>query len=160
MFNYRWVFLGFLSICLFGCLENKFDDKAQKGPMSRKELQTERGTAQSIQQTPTNQEIHKYPNDESFQVEGDEVTYYYRKPTAPEESLQYWLNRWGNDVYHFTSVEEGNHLTDILPNLYYVNYDNNERFIYDRSIQKVVRVIYELDTEHLGAEHLDAGDKE
>ena len=121
--------------------------KHKKDPFLEQSFRQKEGAAQSIQKTPTNQEIHKYPNDESFQIEGDQVTYYYRNPTAQEESLQYWLNRWRNDVYHFTSVEEDKHSTDIPPSLSYINYDNNERFIYDQAVQKVVRVSYELDTE-------------
>lgn len=142
---YRWIFLGFLLIC--GCLKTGLDDKTQKGPLSQRELQIEKGTPQSVQETPTGQEIHQYPDNESFQVKEGQVTYYYRNPTAQEESLQYWLNRWENDVYHFTSVEENKYLTNIPPNLNYINYDNNERFTYSQAVQKVVRVYYELDTE-------------
>lgn len=145
---YRWMFLGFLLICLFGCLGTGLNDKIQKGPLSQRELQIEKGTPQSVQETPTGHKIHQYPDGESFQIKEGRVTYYYRNPTTQEESLQYWLNRWKDDVYHFTSVEEGKSLTDVPSNLHYINYDNNERFIYSQAVQKVVRVNYELDTEN------------
>ena len=141
----KWTLLMLLSISLFGCLGKNLDDKIQKGPLSQKELQTERGVAQSVQQIPTGQEIHQYSDNESFQINGEgQVTHHFRNPTDQEASLQYWLNRWQNNTYYPTPVG-GSDYIDTLKSLYYINYDNNERFIYDASIQKVTRVIYELD---------------
>ena len=144
MFNYRWIFLITLSICLFGCWEKNSSYRIQKGPLSQKELETRRGVAQNIQQTPTNQEIHQYPDNESFQVQKGQVTYYYRNPTVQEESLQHWLNNWQNDMYGSTPIGK-NDSVDTSKVLYYINFDNNESFFFDKSNQKVTRVVYELD---------------
>ena len=141
------MFLGFLSISLFGCWGKNLNDKIQKGPLSQKELEAERGVAQSIQQTPTHQKIHRYPDNESFQINNEgQVTRRFRNPTDQEKSLQYWLNRWKNNLYRPTPVRGSDHIDTPRP-LYYINYDSNERFIYDASIQKVTRVIYEFDIE-------------
>ena len=121
----------------------------QQGPISSDELKQQRGTPQSIQQTPEGQSIYQYSDSrEVFQVnQNGQVTYYYRNPTRQEEFLQYWLNRWKDTKYHFTEViGDGRRGTDISGSLYYINYDNNERFVYDQAIRRVIRVIYELET--------------
>ena len=145
IFSCKWMFLIVLSICLVGCWEKDSIHRFRKGRLSQKQLEAIRGVAQNVQQTPTDQEVHQYPNNESFQINNaGQVTYSYRNPTTEEESLQYWLNRWQNDEYHPTPVGGSDHI-DTPRSFYYINYDNNERFVYDKGVKKVIRVIYEMD---------------
>ena len=139
-----WWMWGMLCSVVSGCGDGNFNSKMQHGPLSQRELESEKGEPSSNYQTPEKQKIHQYPN-ESFQLDGEQVTYYYRQPSEEEESLAYWMERWSSDIYHLTTIEASN-TNDLPPNLHYVNYDNNERFIYHQATQQVTQVIFQLTT--------------
>ncbi len=142
----RYKISGIIVICFcIGCLP-KASDQLERGPVSIQQLKKQRGNPQSIQQTASGQTVHQYRSGENFQVDQEgQVTYTYRNPTQEEQSLQYWLTRWREQTYHFTAIKENK--THLPESLYYINLDNNERFVYDQAMDKVVRVIFELETE-------------
>lgn len=134
------ILLFFVAI---GCIKKtSFREDFQKGPLEFKNVIAKKGAPKSSYQTPEKQMIYHY-DEEFFQVVDGEVSYYYRKPKDNEETLQYWMNRWQNDVYESTEVGK-NSDSHIPSTLYYVNYDNNERFIYNSASREVLQVIYKL----------------
>ncbi len=134
----------FIVLFSVGCTAS-FKEKVEKGPISWEEVKGKKGVPKSSYETPAQQKVHEY-GVESFQVKGKQVNYYYRNPENKEQTLQYWMDRWKNDIYHFMRMERDKkaHSPEIL---YYVNYDNNERFLYNSSSHEVIRVMYKLDLE-------------
>lgn len=137
----KWLF-SLCMLCICGCvIETNFQNDV---PTSRQALEEQRGRPTRTYQTPSGKDVYEYENKERFQMDNDgQVTHHYRDPEGAEVELQYWLNRWKNQVYHFTPLEEN--ASTLKTPLHYINYDNGESIVYDPSIHKVIRVIQEID---------------
>ena len=138
-------FLFIPLLLLSSCIEDSFEKRIQKGPVRWDEVTQKKGPPLLTYPTPIKDRIHEYEG-ESFQVNGDKVRYYQRRAQGAEQNLPYWIHRWKDDVYHFTTVEQKTQ-GHTPPDLYYINYSNNERFVYKPISSKVTKVIFKLTTD-------------
>lgn len=136
---HRGLSVFILSWGVIACTEKQKTETAT--PRTTEELVKSKGEPQFKDKLTTGlqREVWTYPDQKSFQIENQKITYTTRPPTANESSLQYWVQRWdGQDVLTQEVRQADLH---VQPVLQFRSLQSNEEILYDSKIDKVTDVV-------------------